>query len=444
MMHKHVAVFAMACALSVCALAQDSDDASINAIVYRVKAGDTFSQFAKRYLQAPVDMAAIASANGLRDMNHLAVGAEIRVPRSMLKHTLSKATVMSLSCASTIRLDNQKPLTIGAVLREGAVVEVPPECHVSLLLEDGSVIRLPSGAALKLSTLRKNLMESAPEVRLDLTRGRIELNVNKHGRSPSVPFEVKTPISVMGVRGTEFRVGYSPEDQSGQVEVLGGLVETRGVSDAKGLAVSKGHGVPVNERGQVLEVEKLLPPPTYAEAQLTLGKSPSYVLRLKPVAKANYYTATVTGSANLSGSRSVENLLAPEIFVSRLSKQAVFYQLASVSDTGLVGTEQHYAFCAAAADVATPRCSAVFDAPLADSGAMVFSLSRMVEGAAQVVVQTKQLRAKNVRFAVQGLPAGQYQWQLAYDLPAGLATPGSADPTVRQSGAFELIALPGR
>lgn len=442
MMSKKITLALALTTLGLVASAQPNE-APEDVILYKVKAGDTFNKFAQKYLQQPVNMAAIQSANHLHDINHLVIGSEIRIPRPMLKHTLSKATVMSLSCASAIHMGNNKTLTIGTVLREGSVIEVPPECHVSLLLEDSSVIRLPSGAALKISTLRKNLIESAPEVRLDLTRGRIELDVNKQGRNPTIPFEVKTPISVMGVRGTEFRVGYSPDDQAGQVEVLGGIVETRGAADAQSRPITKGFGVPVDAQGKALAIEKLLPPPTYTDVTLTPGNLPSYVVKLQPIKDANYYIANVAGTANLSGTRATENLLAPEIFISRLNKQAVFYQLTSVSASGLIGTEQNYAFCAPPAEAPVARCGTVFDAPLADNAPIVFSLSRIADGVTQPIVQTKQLKAKNGRFAVQGLPVGQYQWHLSYDLPPNPGTPAS-DTTVRQSGSFELIALPSR
>jgi len=418
-------------------------EAPADFITYKIKSGDTFNLFAKKYLQAPVDLGAIQKYNQLRDINQLAIGSELRVPRHMLKHTLSKATVMSISCATPIRMANSKPLAIGMALREGAVIDVPAECHVALLLEDSSVIRLPSGAALKLTTLRKNLLESAPEVQLDLSRGRIELDVNKQGRTPSIPFEVRTPISVMGVRGTEFRVGYSPEDKAGQVEVLGGIVETKGSADAKSRPITSGLGVPVDGDGKALAIEKLLPPPRFASAQATQGNNPSYVVQLQPVPLAEYYIANNAATANLSGTRGTENLLAPEVFIPRLTKQAVFYQLTSVSASGLVGTEHFYAFCATPADATTARCGAMFDAPLADNAPIVFSLSRLNDGQAQAIVHTKTLQAKNGRFAVQGLPAGHYQWQLSYDLPASSSTPAS-DTTVRQSGTFELIALPLR
>ena len=133
------------------------------------------------------------------------------------------------------------------------------------MLEDGSIIRLPSSASLKITTLRKNAIESAPEVRLDLTRGRVELDVHK-GRAKTTPFEIRTPLSIMGVRGTEFRVGYSPEDNAGQVEVLGGIVQTRGSADAQGRPITKGLGVPIDADGKALAIEKLLAPPAFESA----------------------------------------------------------------------------------------------------------------------------------------------------------------------------------
>ncbi len=441
-MNKSFTASLLAACLSMSAVAQTTD-ARTDFITYKIKTGDTFNVFAKKYLQQPVDLVALQKHNQLRDINQLTIDSELRIPRHMLKHTLSKATVMSISCATPIRMVHSKPLAVGMVLKEGSEIDVPAECHVALLLEDSSVIRLPSGATLKLTTLRKNLLESAPEVRLDLSRGRIELDVNKQGRTPSIPFEVRTPISVMGVRGTEFRVGYSPDDKAGQVEVLGGVVETKGTADSESRAITSGLGVPVDGQGKALAIEKLLPPPLFASAQATQGNNPSYVVQLHPVPLAEYYIANHAATANLSGTRGTENLLAPEVFVPRLTKQAVFYQLTSVSPSGLVGTEHYYAFCASPSEPAMARCGAMFDAPLADNAPIVFSLSRVNDGQTQAIVRTKTLQAKNGRFTVQGLPAGHYQWQLSYDLPTSPSSTAS-DTTVRQSGTFELIALPVR
>lgn len=439
-MNKLLILILAAC-VAASSLAQNKEGAEESSlIVYRIKAGDTFNKVANKYLHRPLDMVAIQKANQLKNIDLLPVGTELLLPRHTVKQSPSKATIMGLSCATAIRLaTSTKPLTVGTIVQEGAIIEVPPECHASLLLEDGSIIRLPSSATLKITTLRKNALEAAPEVRLDLTRGRVELDVHK-GRAKSTPFEIRTPLSIMGVRGTEFRVGYSPENNAGQVEVLGGIVQTRGKADAQGRPVTKGLGVPIDSDGKALDIEKLLDPPAFESALATSGSQPSFVAKLTAVPNANYYVVNSANTANLTGNRSTQNLLAPELFIPRISKQATFYQLTSVSTSGLMGTERHYAFCADPNDGKSARCNAVFDAPLADASPINFVLSRVISGTSEQLVNATNLHARNGRFAIQGLTAGNYSWTLSYVLHQPQDTSGN-DTVIRQSGVFELIPL---
>jgi len=428
--------------LSAVASAENKDGSNEPSfIAYKIKAGDTLNRIAHQYLVQPLDLDAIKKANRPQSLDILKVGAELSIPRHLVKTSPSKATIMGLSCATSIRVGNSsKALTVGTQVSEGALIEVPAECHVSLLLEDGSIIRLPSSAALKISTLRKNALETAPEVKLDLARGRVELDVNK-GRSKLTPFEVRTPISIMGVRGTEFRVGYSPEDQAGQVEVLGGTVQTRGNTDANAQAITKGLGVPINADGKSLGVETLLDPPAFAVAKATAGSAPSFVVKLTAPPQASYFVADSSNTANLTGQRSSQHLLSPELFIPRLTPQLTFYLLTSVSETGLVGTERTYGFCTPLTDSKEARCSALFEAPLADGVAISFQLSKTINGVTHQLVDTQTLHARHGRFAIQGLPAGRYQWRLSYPL-AEAPHASNSHPVIRQSGSFELITLP--
>jgi hypothetical protein len=435
---------ALAALLGVClttATAASADNKDVSSepsvIVYKIKAGDTANKLARKHMVQPVDLDAIHKANQLHNIDLLPIGFDLNIPRHLVKSSPSKATIMGVSCATAIRLKNSsQPLTVGTHVSEGAVIEVPAECHVSLLLEDSSIIRLPSSAQLKITTLRKNALESAPEVKLDLARGRMELDVNKN-RGKTTPFEIRTPLSIMGVRGTEFRVGYSPDDGSAQVEVLGGIVETRGNTDAQSRAITKGFGVPIAADGKALPTEKLLEAPLFQNAQATPGSQPSFVAALSPIPQANFYIANSANTANFGGTQVSQHLLAPEIFIPKLTKQISFYQLTSVSESGLVGTERNYGFCATPTEPANARCTAIFDASLADGVPMSFTLFKTVDGAAHQLVNTQTLQARNGRFAIQGLPAGHYTWSLSY----ALSDASNSRQIIRQLGAFELIAL---
>lgn len=410
-------------------------------IVYKIKPGDNISKLAQKYFTQTVNLEEIQKVNQLQNIDLLTIGSNLNIPRQFVKTKSSTATIIGLSCATAIRVDSStKPLNVGSVVAEGAIIEVPAECHASLLLEDGSVIRLPSSASLKITTLRKNPLESAPEVKLDLARGRVELDVNKN-RSKSTPFEVRTPLSIMGVRGTEFRVGYSPDEQMSQVEVLGGTVQTRGSSDTVSHPITKGLGVAIDSDGKALGIEKLLDAPVFASAHPTQGTTPSYVVALTPVNLASYYTAVNANTANFNEAKSSQQLLTPELFIPRLSKQATFYQLSSTSESGLIGIERNYAFCAAPSDPQTARCSAIFSAPLAEGSAINFQISRTNDQVSQPLINAQNLQARNGRFAIQGLPAGKYSWSLSYVMNDGTGA-SSKKQLHAQSGSFELILLP--
>ena len=131
-------------------------------IIYKIQTGDTLSELSRKYLRQPADLEAIRSLNKLRSLDLLPTGEQLKIPRAAVKQSPSQATVINISCSREIRAGTPlRPISIGSVLNEGAVVDIPAECYVAMLLEDSSVIRLPSSAAIKFSTLRKNALESA-------------------------------------------------------------------------------------------------------------------------------------------------------------------------------------------------------------------------------------------------------------------------------------------
>ena len=411
-------------------------------IVYKIQTGDTLTQLSKKYLRQPADLEAIRALNYLRSIDLLPTGELLKIPRQAAKQSPSQATVMSLSCAHMIRTGTPpKPLVVGSLLNEGAIIDIPAECHASLLLEDSSIIRLPSSAAIRLSVLRKNALETAPEVRLDLVRGRIELEVYK-GRAQTTPFEVRTPLSVTGVRGTEFRVGYTSADQTGQLEVIGGIVKAMGVNDSQSNEITKGQGVPFDKSGKALPVEKLLNAPIFERAEVIQRTQGAYAIKLISRPQAHHYVVTGSKSANLLGERTSQILQTPEVITSKLSQEAAFYQVAAVSHTGLVGATREYGFCAVPSDTKSNRCKAVFETPLAEGAAITFALIRHVSGSTQELVSTKELQAHNGRFTLEGLPAGHYSWSMSYVTTQTIANASTDEPSrSKQSGSFDLIAL---
>jgi hypothetical protein len=411
-------------------------------IIYKIQTGDTLSELSRKYLRQPADLEAIRSLNNLRSLDLLPTGEQLKIPRAAVKQSPSQATVINISCSREIRAGTPlRPMSIGSVLNEGAIVDIPAECHVAMLLEDSSVIRLPSSAAIRISTLRKNALESSPEVRLDLVRGRIELEVYK-GRSHTTPFEVRTPLSVTGVRGTEFRVGYTPSEEIGQVEVISGIVTASGSNDTQSQKITKGQGVPFDKLGKALPIEKLLGAPVFERAEMVNRDKASYNIKLVGRPQASRYIAISANSANMLGEQTSQTLSVPEVVAFNLTQQAAFYQFASVSNSGLVGSTRQYGFCAVNGDIKAGRCRAFFEAPLAEGVMISFSLTRHAQGTTQELVSTKKLQAKNGRFSIEGLPAGHYTWSMSYaTLQSSIGQQSNDARLTKQSGSFDLIAF---
>lgn len=399
-------------------------------VVYRVKAGDTFNNIWSRFVQPDADRQPVLQLNQITNVHRISVGTELLLPRHILRFTPAVANVVSLTCAQPILVGaSDQALAVGNDVTEGDVVRVPADCHVTLAVEDGSVIRLPSSATLKFTALRKNALESEPEVRLDLVRGRVEISVKKN-RSRSTPFEVTTPKAVMGVRGTEFRVGYSPEEDTAQVEVLTGTVSAQGGQDAKGQNVEKGYGLPIDAKGRAQDLEQLLPPPKFESTRRIMPPTPGRWLNLAPMVEAKTYLASSASTANLGGTRYTQTLKDPRVPVGYLDDNAVFYEFMAIAQSGLYGQPIRYGFCQPTS--ASERCNVIFDVPLADGVPMTIDLERVQAQTATSVIKGHTIKARLGRFSVQNLAPGRYQWSLRHLL---------RNTEVTQTGQFELVTI---
>jgi hypothetical protein len=423
-----LAVLGLSSPLVAMAQATASSSADQANVVYRINPGDTFNNIWSRFVQPDADRQLVLQLNQITNVNRISVGTELLLPRHLLQFTPSVANVVSLTCAQPIMVGTTT-LAVGADVTEGDVLRVPADCHVTLAVEDGSVIRLPSSATLKFTALRKNALESEPEVRLDLVRGRVEISVKKN-RSRSTPFEVTTPKAVMGVRGTEFRVGYSPEDETAQVEVLTGTVSAQGGQDAVGQNVEKGYGLPIDAKGRAQDLEQLLPPPKFESTRRIMPPTPGRWLNLAPMVEAKTYVASSASTANLGGTRYTQNLKEPRVPVGYLDDNALFYEFMAIAHSGLYGQPIRYGFCQPAS--ASERCNVIFDVPLADGVPMTIDLDRVQTQTATSVIKGHTIKARLGRFSVQNLAPGRYQWSLRHLL---------RNVEVIQTGQFELVAI---
>jgi hypothetical protein len=123
-------------------------------------------------------------------------------------------------------------------------------------------------------------------------------------------------------------------------------------------------------------------------------------------------------------------VLAPELGV-----KSVFYQWASVSTTGLMGSAQDYAVCKGYKRLEQWRCNVPFNMEGFVNPHLQFQKVEAQGKTVDLVNGPIQANSNNL-LVFRGLPSGVYRWRIQHDVTA------SVKATI--NGQFELVAIPGK
>ncbi len=237
----------------------------------------------------------------------------------------------------------------GMSIDEKEGVKTSPSAFVSLSLGDGSRVVLPSSSQV---TLQLNTQYSIPRVILE--QGQIESYVIKRN-SDHDRFQIVTPVGVLGVRGTHFRV--RNDDQQSLVEVLNGQVAVsrddpppsqaarrpgkRVVDKPAGplpgeVQVMARQGLRIHKQGELKPVELLAAPRLLGQAGQT-GALPVWQLILQPLPGARRYRAQVATDKDFLNIKQEQFSSTPEVNFTGL--KAFFYhvRLSAFDEHGLEG-----------------------------------------------------------------------------------------------------------
>ncbi len=114
------------------------------------------------------------------------------------------------------------PLRVGKILKPGAKIRTEAQSQVDLFLDqNGPVVRVTESTTLGLDKMNFEATgaDTVIETQLDLSSGRILGSVKKMAAASK--YEVKTPVGIAGIRGTDYDIS-----ANGRVRVLQGSVVT--------------------------------------------------------------------------------------------------------------------------------------------------------------------------------------------------------------------------
>ena len=274
---------AMLCPQSPAQAAEQADTMT----VYTVRDGDNLFSLATRYFNKIPDYREVQRLNHIADPYRIPVGTRIRIPTRILRQLrVAGAVVSARGQTLVVTARNRRPLSVGDRVSEGDRIVTGPNSFVTLRLEDGTLVNLPSRSITAVRMLRRTLLTGRVERLFWLEEGRINASVQKILDKQN--FRIETPVSVSAVRGTEYRVSFDMDNRKASTEVLEGIVAVQGGDKGAAAAARIGEGI-IAGPGGAEPVKALLAAPEI----LSMLNRPSgdVSLTLAPVEGAVLYLA---------------------------------------------------------------------------------------------------------------------------------------------------------
>ncbi|MFA7585865.1 MAG: FecR domain-containing protein, partial [Novosphingobium sp.] len=281
----------------------------------------------------------VQRVNRIRDPRRIPVGARIAIPRRLLRWTPVELRVANFSGpVSVVLASGMVPPQRAMVVGEGAELATGSNGFVTLTGADGSRVSLPSHSRARVRQSRRYLINDAATLEFEVLQGRADVSAAK--QKPDGQFRLRTPAAVTAVRGTEFRVGYVVERDTGYSEVLEGLVAVAG--SAASADVAAGYGIAAKP-GSMMVKERLLPAPV----AITPGKvQTEEALRfaLQPVDGAQGYRVQVARDAGFLDTIAEQVAPATEVELSGIGNGRLFMRASAIAASGLEGHSETWSF----------------------------------------------------------------------------------------------------
>lgn len=341
-------------------------------ITYHTKSGDTLSAIAAQLTTRSGNWVELGRLNQINKDTSIPIGTAIMIPSRLLPNETNSGRIVAFSGQIRGTAANGKELliTLGTMLYEGAQLETASNSFLTLMLADQSRVSIPSNSRIKLSTLRMARYTKTPRTEIMLLQGRVESQV-----TPMKPgagrFEVRSPLSVTGVRGTHFRVTLT--DHEIHNEVLSGSVKSSQQPPRNSIMLARAQGNVVDQNGVGAAIDLLAPPQLAANIPSTEGGT--LRVDLQPMSNASAYQVQIATDAEARNIIAEVRSDSPQLHIAGL-RSGLYFARVSVLDQhgleGLAGTQRIVAMPgpvpATAATAATPATlnTAILNAPMVD------------------------------------------------------------------------------
>ncbi len=310
--------------------------------LYRSRAGDTLASIRDEWLLPVADLRRLQLMNGMAADSRIPAGTDIRIPLPWVKTMALTATVAAFRGDVRVIRDGEiRPAARGFELREGDEIETGPNGFVTLALPDESRVSLPSASRVAVERLRQVLLTDSLDRRFTLRHGQSDMKVTPMA-NPASRFLITTPVAVAAVRGTEYRVEFTPADMRAVTEVTEGRVLVRLVDGSAEVLVEAGFAAVATPSG--LGGPLALPGRPLVAVRNRAQTEKDVIFRLKPVPGIAGYRVELAADAGFADRVASAETASGEVLFRDLANGHYYARAYLVSAEGLRGVPAVFEF----------------------------------------------------------------------------------------------------
>ncbi|MCW8943289.1 MAG: FecR domain-containing protein [Sedimenticola sp.] len=395
--------------------------ASAQEWVYTVVPGDNLWNFCEKYLVKVGYWKKVQQINNIKRPKRMQPGTHVRVPMEWIKHNAIHAEVVTTRGTTTlIKPDGtrQESPAPGTHITLGDRLETGPESNVAIRFADKSLITLHADSTIRFDHLSAYGETGMVDSRLHLMKGRGDTRITP-ASGPGSRFEIRTPSAISAVRGTEYRLSSSDQNDASTFEVLEGKVAVSGEKQTQLLPARFGTRV---EAGKPpLPPRELLPAPMFEPLPDKIQQL-NWPVTWQAISGAKGYRAELSQQADFLSPLWQQQVTSARVPLPDLPDGQYHFRVRGIDDIGLEGINQTQIITLDARPQPpvplSPNNASVFRGSLpklswsASADAVAYRLQVASDATfSQLLVDQNNLKATGFETTEQKA-AGKYYWRL--------------------------------
>lgn len=303
--------------------------------IYLVEPGDTLSDLSELYTARSAHWRKLQGLNQVSDELQLPIAKALKIPFSMIPVVATEALITHYKGEVWV---NDNAVKKDQRLKTGDVIRTGVTGFITLQLEDQSTLTLPNNSQLYIKQLNAFERSQLTDAILELQEGSVESRVAP-GNTGVGRFEINTPISITGVRGTSLRVHTANE--AARTELITGKAHFN-TAQANYQNLLQAQGANIRADGSYA-IMPLLPAPALTEP---VRGNQGWQTTITPVADADHYVVQIALAADGTSLVRSTEVPADELTVALTpSGPGNHYAfIRAVDENGLMGIDASLSF----------------------------------------------------------------------------------------------------